>query len=165
MSADAERKRALDALTRAAAGSMGPIASLLVEEAAAGGASIDDVRHRLAAQVDAPVRAAFLAATAALAQANGAAIVAAPVSQPSVAAQGSPATVDRSDPQLVQALAQELAKHTGAAGDALVREAARRCRTKTQLYLRLAAAVTDPDLKAVLMHRAATDISTRSGGG
>jgi hypothetical protein len=184
MSADADRKQRLEALTRAAADSLGPIASLLVDQAAADGAPLDEVRKRVAVQVEEGGRAAFLQATKSLAAAAGAPAAAGraaatpaanPVSQPPAAApaappaapagapQPGPGTLDRSDPQLVQALVNELAKQMGAAGESLVREAARRCRTKTQLYVRLAGAVADPELKALLMHRAATDISTRAG--
>jgi hypothetical protein len=163
MSADADRKHRLDALTRAAAASLGPIASLLVDQAAGDGAPIDAVRRRVAAQVDESARAAFLHATRMHAAPPGAPTVPSPASQPPAALQPGPGTVDQTDPQLVQALVNELARHMGAAGESVVREAARRCRTKTQLYMRLAAAVTDADLKAVLVHRAATDISTRAG--
>jgi hypothetical protein len=169
MSADADRKQRLEGLTRAAAASLGPIASLLVDQAAADDAPLDEVRRRVAAQVDEGARAAFLQATKSLAAAAAAPAAANPVSKPPAvtpaAPQPGPGTVDRSDPQLVQALANELSKRMGAAGESLVREAARRCRTKTQLYVRLASAVTDPELKAVLMHRAATDISSRAGAG
>ena len=179
MSADADhRKHRLRALTAAAAASLGPIASLIVDQAAADDAPLDEVRRRVAAQVDEGARAAFLLATKSLAAAPGAPAAASPAAAnpisrppsatpaaPPAAPQPGPGTVDRSDPQLVQALANELSKQMGAAGESLVREAARRCRTKTQLYVRLASAVTDPALKAVLMHRAATDISSRAGAG
>ena len=175
MSADADREQRLQAMTAAAAASLGPIASLLVDQAAADDAPLDEVRRRVAAQVDEGARVAFLQATKSLAAAPGAPAAASPVAAnpisrppsaaPAAAPQPGPGTVDRSDPQLVQALANELSKRMGAAGESLVREAARRCRTKTQLYVRLASAVTDPELKAVLMHRAATDISSRAGAG
>jgi hypothetical protein len=172
MSADADRKQRLEALTRAAADSLGPIASLLVDQAAADGAPLDEVRKRVAVQVEEGGRAAFLQATKSLAAATNPASkppAANPASTPPAVTPAAPppgpgpGTLDRSDPQLVQALVNELAKQMGAAGESLVREAARRCRTKTQLYVRLAGAVADPELKALLMHRAATDISTRAG--
>lgn len=44
----------------------------------------------------------------------------------------------------------------------LVEEAARKCRTTVQLYLRLAAQIDDLDLKVQLSQRAAAEAAARS---
>jgi hypothetical protein len=66
----------------------------------------------------------------------------------------SPETLDRSDPGFVDSLARYLAQHLGPAGANMVHEAARRCRTKMQLCMRLASAVSDQALKDMLLRRA-----------
>jgi hypothetical protein len=54
----------------------------------------------------------------------------------------------------VQELSRYLATSLGAEGESMVLEAARRCRTKMQLCMRLANAVGDPALKDMLLRRA-----------
>jgi hypothetical protein len=154
----AEAQRALDALTAHAAAALGPIAALIVEQAAADGASLALVRERVAAEIDLSARERFLAATAPLVAAHK------PPAQPPAAPEraGAPSipghpqsnTLDHSDPRLIADLAEELRRRLGAEGHALVEEAARRCRTRIQLFLRLAAAVQDPQLKRELAARA-----------
>ncbi len=72
------------------------------------------------------------------------------------------ATLAQSAPGLIQALGLEVAARVGPGGKTLVEEAARKCRTTVQLYLRLAAAVDDPELKALLSARAASEAAARS---
>jgi hypothetical protein len=50
----------------------------------------------------------------------------------------------------------------GPRGQTLVQEAARKCRTTVQFYLRLAAQVDDLDLKVQLSQRAAAEAAARS---
>ncbi len=66
----------------------------------------------------------------------------------------TPDTLDRSDPGFVESLARYLAANLGPDADAMVHEAARRCRTKMQLCMRLANAVNDQALKDMLLRRA-----------
>jgi hypothetical protein len=66
----------------------------------------------------------------------------------------TPDTLDRSDPGFVDSLARYLASNLGPEGGAMVHEAARRCRTKMQLCMRLASAVNDQALKDMLLRRA-----------
>jgi hypothetical protein len=66
----------------------------------------------------------------------------------------TPDTLDRSDPGFVDSLARYLGQHLGPDGGAMVHEAARRCRTKMQLCMRLASAVGDQTLKDMLLRRA-----------
>ena len=65
--------------------------------------------------------------------------------------------LDGRDPAFVKALARDLANRLGPPGEALVLEAARRCRTKAQLCVRLASQVEDPELKALLSKLALDD--------
>jgi len=153
----------LEALATRAAASLGPIASLLVEQAAAAGGGFEDVRKRVAAQMEPAAASAFLAATqslAAKADADGG--TSAP--HPATRAATSPgtATLDQSNPGLVEALSQEITARVGPNGQRLVQEAARKCRTTVQFYLRLAAQVDDLDLKVKLSKRAADEAAARS---
>jgi hypothetical protein len=66
-------------------------------------------------------------------------------------------TLDRSDPAFVQGLARYLASSLGPEGESMVLEAARRCRTKMQLCMRVANGISDPSLKDVLLRRALDD--------
>lgn len=154
----AEVQRALDALTEHAAAILGPIAGLIVEQAAADGATLALVRERVAAEIDLSARERFLAATATLvAPRQPAAPPRAEAERtgvPSVPGHPQATTLAHSDPRLVADLAEELRRRIGAEGHALVEEAARRCRTRIQLFLRLAAAVQDPQLKRELAARA-----------
>ncbi len=153
----ANRDDWLKALTDAAAASLGPIASILVEQAAVDGAPFDDVRRRLATQMDDAARERFLKATDSLsagarsvparAEALRAAPTAGPVSD----------MLDGRDPAFVKALARDLANRLGPKGETLVLEAARRCRTKAQFCVRLASQVEDPELKALLSKLALDD--------
>jgi hypothetical protein len=152
----------LESLTKHAAASLGPIAVLIVEQAAAAGGSFDDVRRRVAGHMDAAAAKTFLAGTERLAVASSAAAGAPPSQPPTVPAQPGSATLDRSAPALVRALANELSGRLGPEGQSIVQEAARKCRTTVQFYLRLAAAVQDPDLKAALSQRAAAEAAARS---
>jgi hypothetical protein len=156
----------LKALTEAAASSLGPIAAILVEQAAADGAPFDDVRRRLATQMDEAARERFLKATDALAA--GARSVPARAEPLRAAPPAPPAgpvsdMLDGRDPAFVKALARDLAARLGPPGETLVLEAARRCRTKAQLCIRLASQVGDADLKAFLSKLALDDprLSTR----
>jgi hypothetical protein len=164
MAADDPQRRLLDALTMHAAASLGPIATLIVDQAAASGGSFDDVRRRVAGHMDAAAGKAFLAATEPLAAKANAATRAAgtPSVPPSAPVQHGSATLDRGDPALVRALAGELKSRIGPEGQTLVEEAARKCRTTVQFYLRLAAAVSDPELKALLSQRAAAEAAARA---
>ena len=63
-------------------------------------------------------------------------------------------TLDRGDPAFVDGLARFLVKALGADAENMVHEAARRCRTKMQLCMRLGNAVGDPALKDVLLRLA-----------
>jgi len=156
----ANRDDWLKALTEAAAVSLGPIASILVEQAAADGAPFDDVRRRLATQMDAGARETFLKATDSLA-AGARSVPARAEGLRAVPPAPPPAPVsdmlDGRDPAFVKALARDLANRLGPPGEALVLEAARRCRTKAQLCIRLASQVEDPDLKAMLSKLALDD--------
>lgn len=164
MAAGEINRQLLDALATHAAASLGPIATLIVEQAAAGGGGFDDIRRRVAAQMDAAAAKAFVTATEALAAKAGAAARAtgAAAVPPAAAAPGATATLDRSDPALVHALGVELMARMGPRGQTLVQEAARRCRTTVQFYLRLAAQVDDLDLKVQLSQRAAAEAAARS---
>lgn len=150
----------LKAVTEAAAVSLGPIASILVEQAAADGAPFDDVRRRLATQMDAAAREAFLKATNPLAAgARSVPARAEPLrAQPPAPAAGPVSDMlEGRDPAFVKALARDLANRLGPPGEALVLEAARRCRTKAQFCVRLASQVADPELKAFLSKLALDD--------
>jgi len=151
----------LKALTEQAADALGPIADVIVEQAAEEATSFDEVRRRVSAQMEQAARLRFLRATEPLAaevrrtMGSAKAAPAEPrspgVSRPGVA---PPDTLDRSDPGFVDSLAGYLAKNLGPDGGAMVREAARRCRTKMQLCMRLASAVNDQALKDMLLRRA-----------
>ncbi len=164
MAAGDVHRQLIDALATHAAASLGPIATLIVEQAAAAGGGFEDVRRKVAAQMDAAAAKAFVAATEPLAARAGAAARATGASSvpPAGASPGAAATLDRSDPGLIHALGVELMARVGPKGQALVEEAARKCRTTVQLYLRLAAGVDDPDLKAQLSRRAAAEAAARS---
>ncbi len=164
MAAGDDNRQLLDALATHAAASLGPIATLIVEQAAAAGGSFEAIRRKVAAQMDAVAAKAFVAATEPLAAKAGAAARATGASSvpPAGASPGAAATLDRSDPGLVHALGVEMMARVGPKGQALVEEAARKCRTTVQLYLRLAAGVDDPDLKAQLSSRAAAEAAARS---
>ena len=156
----ANRDDWLKALTEAAAASLGPIASILVDQAAADGAPFADVRRRLATQMDAAARETFLKATdslAAGARADPARAEALRAAPPAAPAAPISDMFDGRDPAFVKALARDLANRLGPSGEALVLEAARRCRTKAQLCIRLASQVEDPDLKALLSKLALDD--------
>jgi hypothetical protein len=151
----------LKALAEQAAVTLGPIASVIVEQAAADAASFEDLRREVAAQMEQAARLRFLKATEPLAaevrQALGPARTAAarvPDPATSRAPAATPDTLDRSDPAFVDSLARYLAANVGPEADATVREAARRCRTKMQLCMRLANAVGDQALKDMLLRRA-----------
>lgn len=157
----ANRDDWLKALADAAAASLGPIASILVEQAAEDGAPFDDVRRRIAIQLEPAAREKFLAATDPLAAAarsvparaeplRAASAPAAPAAPPSD-------MLDGREPAFVKALATDLAKRLGPKGETMVLEAARRCRTKVQLCIRLAAQVDDAELKALLSKLALDD--------
>ena len=156
----ANRDNWLKALTDAAAASLGPIASILVEQAAADGAPFDDVRRRLATQMDEAARDRFLKATDSLSAgarsvpARAEALRAAPPAPPAGPVSDM---LDGRDPAFVKALARDLANRLGPKGETLVLEAARRCRTKAQLCVRLASQVEDPELKAFLSKLALDD--------
>jgi hypothetical protein len=149
----------LKTLADEAATAIGPIAQLLVERAVARGASFEDVRRELADQMHGEIRRRFVEKTEALAERAHAQVATSmppvPVATGSRSAQTSPTeTLDRSDPAFVAALTHELAGRLGDNAEALIAEAAHRCRTRMQLCLRLANAVDDPDLKAYLSRRA-----------
>jgi len=156
----ANRDDWLKALAEAAAVSLGPIASILVEQAASDGAPFDDVRRRLATQMDAAARERFLKATDSLAAgarsvpARAEALRAAPAAAPAGPISDM---LDGREPAFVKALARDLAHKLGPQGETMVLEAARRCRTKVQLCIRLAAQVNDPELKAFLSKLALDD--------
>lgn len=151
----ANRDNWLKALTEAAAVSLGPIASILVEQAAADGAPFDDVRRRLGTQMDAAARERFLRATDSLAA--GARSVPARAPPPAPPAGPVSDMIDGRDPAFVKALARDLANRLGPQGETLVVKAARKCRTKAQLCVRLASQVAEPDLKALLSKLALDD--------
>ena len=156
----ANRDDWLKALTEAAAVSLGPIASILVEQAADGGATFDDVRRRLAIQMDAGARERFLSATdslAASARSNPARAEALRAASPVPPAGPISDMIDGRDPAFVKALARDLADRLGPPGEALVLDAARRCRTRAQLCISLASRVKAPDLKALLSKLALDD--------
>jgi ABC-type amino acid transport substrate-binding protein len=151
----ANRDDWLKALTGAAAVSLGPIASILVEQAAADGAPFDDVRRRLGTQMDVAAREQFLKATDSLAAGARSVPARAPPPAPPVGPVSD--MIDGRDPAFVKALARDLANRLGPQGETLVMDAARRCRTKAQLCVRLASQVADPDLKALLSKLALDD--------
>jgi hypothetical protein len=151
----------LKALTEQAADALGPIADVIVEQAAAEATSFDEVRRRVSAQMEQAGRLRFLRATEPLAAEvrrtmgpgkSAAAEQRSPAASRPAAA--TPDTLDRSDPGFVDSLAGYLAKNLGPEGGAMVHEAARRCRTKMQLCMRLASAVNDQALKDMLLRRA-----------
>ena len=146
---------ALKTLTEQATAALGPIAVILVEKAVETGASLAQVRREVAGQMDEPARIRFLNATQSLA--DRAAKEAAPANPPQTRAPAtgtaSADTLDRSDPAFVGELARFLVKALGADAANMVHEAARRCRTKMQLCMRLGNAVGDPALKDVLLRR------------
>ena len=149
----------LKPLTDEAAAVLGPIASVLVEQALSDGASLQEIRQQVAAQMDEDARKRFLRATEPLV---AKARASAPASKPAAeAARTVPApattttqTLDRSDPAFVQGLARYLASNLGPEGETMVLEAARRCRTKMQLCMRVANGISDPGLKDMLLRRA-----------
>jgi len=145
---------ALKMLTEQAAAALGPIATILVEQAAETGASFAQVRSQVAGQMDEPARVRFLNATQALV--DRAAREATRASPPQTRATGTASadTLDRSDPAFVEGLARSLVKTLGTDAENMVHEAARRCRTKMQLCMRLGNAIGDPVLKEVLLRRA-----------
>jgi len=164
MAAGDVNRQLLDALATHAAASLGPIATLIVEQAAAGGGGFEDIRRKVAAQMDSAAATAFVAATEPLAAKAGAVARTAGASSvpPAAATPGNAGTLDRSDPGLVHAVGLELMARVGPRGQTLVQEAARKCRTTVQFYLRLAAQVDDLDLKVQLSQRAATEAAARS---
>jgi hypothetical protein len=164
MAAENVNRPFLDALATHAAASLGPIATLIVEQAAATGDGFEDIRRKVAAQMDPAAAKAFVAATEPLAAKASAAAraVGAPSVPPAAATPGSPRTLDQSDPGLVHAVGLELMARVGPRGQTLVQEAARKCRTTVQFYLRLAAQVDDLDLKVQLSKRAAAEAAARS---
>jgi len=147
---------ALKTLTEQAAAALGPIAAVLVEQAAETGASFAQVRSTIAGQMDERARARFLNATQSLADraAKEAARSGPPQTRATATAAASADTLDRSDPAFVEGLARYLVKTLGADAQNMVHEAARRCRTKVQLCMRLGNAVGDPALKEMLLRRA-----------
>jgi hypothetical protein len=152
------REEWLKALTAQAADALGPIADVIVEQAAMEATSFDEVRRRVSGQMEQAARLRFLKATEALAADVRRALAPASTA-PSGAATPRPAgatpdTLDRSDPGFVESLARYLASSLGPDAAAMVHEAARRCRTKMQLCMRLANAVSDPALKDMLKRRA-----------
>jgi len=151
----------LKALTEQAADALGPIADVIVEQAAAESTSFDELRRRVAAQMEQAARLRFLRATEPLAaevrQTLAPARATAAGARDATASRApatTPDTLDRSDPGFVDSLARYLAKNLGPDGGAMVHEAARRCRTKMQLCMRLANAVSDQALKDMLLRRA-----------
>ncbi|MGH8680044.1 MAG: hypothetical protein ACREVS_07240 [Burkholderiales bacterium] len=161
MAIAALREDWLKALTAQAADALGPIADVIVEQAAAEATSFDEVRRRVSAQMEQAARLRFLRATEPLAaevrRTMAPAKAAAAQPRPPAAsrpAAATPDTLDRSDPGFVDSLAGYLTKNLGPDGGALVHEAARRCRTKMQLCMRLANAVSDQGLKDMLLRRA-----------
>jgi hypothetical protein len=155
------REEWLKALAEEAAVALGPIATVIVEQAAADAASFDDVRRYVAAQMEQAARLRFLKATEPLAaevrRALDPARTAAAEARHAAASRtpgATPDTLDRSDPGFVESLARYLAASVGPEADAMVHEAARRCRTKMQLCTRLANAVRDQALKDMLLRRA-----------
>jgi hypothetical protein len=147
----------LKALTEQAADALGPIADVIVEEAAAEATSFDEIRRRVSAQMDQAARLRFLQATEPLAAEVRRTLPPAkgPAGAPAPRLVGAtPDTLDRSDPGFVDGLARYLATHLGPDGGAMVHETARRCRTKMQLCMRLASAVSDQALKDMLLRRA-----------
>ena len=147
---------ALKTLTDQAAAALGPIAAILVEQAAETGASFAEVRSAIAGQMDERARTRFLNATQSLAAraAKEAARAGPPQTRAPATAATSADTLDRSDPAFVEGLARYLVKTLGADAQNMVHEAARRCRTKMQLCMRLGNAVGDPALKEMLLRRA-----------
>ena len=161
MTTTALREDWLKALTEQAADALGPIADVIVEQAAAEATSFDEVRRRVSAQMEQAARLRFLRATEPLAaevrRTMGSAKSAAAEQRSPAAsrpAAATPDTLDRSDPGFVDSLAGYLTKNLGPDGGAMVHEAARRCRTKMQLCMRLANAVSDQGLKDMLLRRA-----------
>jgi hypothetical protein len=151
----------LKALTEQAADALGPIADVIVEEAAAEATSFDEIRRRVSAQMEQAARLKFMRATEPLAAEVRRTLP--PAKGPAADPRGTPAprpsgatpdTLDRSDPRFVDSLARYLATSLGPDGSTMVHEAARRCRTKMQLCMRLASAVSDQALKDMLLRRA-----------
>ena len=161
----------LEALTEQAAAVLGPIAKILVDQAAAGGAPFAEVRRQIAEQMDEDGRLRFLGATEPLAAkarraqgATKAAGSAAATPPPPRAPGATPDTIDRTDPSFVKTLARYLTTHVGPPGEAMVLEAAHRCRTKMQLCIRLANTVKDPELKDLLLRRALGESKSKASG-
>ena len=161
----------LEALIEHAAAALGPIAKILVDQAAAGGAPFAEVRRQVAEQMDEDGRLRFLQATEPLAararkaQSRAKAVASEAPSPPPARAPGAtPDTIDRSDPNFVKTLARYLTTHVGPQGEAMVLEAAHRCRTKMQLCIRLANTVKDPELKDLLLRRALGESSSKASG-
>lgn len=149
----------LKALTAQAADALGPIADVIVAEAAAEATSFEELRRRIAAQMEQAARLRFLRVTEPLAAEARRAVVPATSAEPRRPAAPRPAgatpdTLDRSDPGFVESLARYLSASLGPDGATMVQEAARRCRTKMQLCMRLASAVSDQALKDMLLRRA-----------
>lgn len=159
----------LEALTEHAAAALGPIAKILVDQAAAGGVPFAEVRRQVAEQMDEDGRLRFLGATEPLAararSARAKAAGSAAASPPPPRAPGATLdTIDRSDPAFVETLARYLATHVGPESEALVREAAHRCRTRMQLCIRLGNAMKDPELKELLLRRALDESKSKASG-
>src|SRR5262245_26214482 len=149
---DGQEKKWLDALAGHAAAHIGPIARLLVERAAAGAVSFDDIRREVAEQLGDEDRRRFLEATEALARdaRHKFRISARRDSHEATDSGASGETVDRSDPEFVRALVKELIPRLGADAEPTVTAAARRCRSRMQLCLSLGDAIGDPELTARL---------------
>lgn len=147
---ESREKKWLEALASHGAVAIGPIARLLVERAAASAVSFDDIRRQVADQLNGDARERFLQATEALATEARANFRVSAQRASHDAAGDTGETVDRSDPEFVRALIQELIPRLGPNAEAAVTKAARRCRTKMQLCLLLGETVGDPELTARL---------------
>jgi len=149
---DGREKKWLEALAGHAAAAIGPIAHLLVERAAAGAVSFDDILRQVAEQLSDEDRGRFLQATEALATdaRHKFRISAGRASHEATDPGAGGETLDRSDPAFVRALVKELIPRLGPDAEATVTAAARRCRSRMQLCLSLGDAIGDPELTARL---------------
>lgn len=150
---------ALAELSRAAAEFLGPIAGMLVQRLAGQAASFVELREAVALEIDNPAyRERFRQNTLALIRTGA-------LPAPAPAGTAAPAGPDhgwwRSDPQLLQQLADELQPYLGQDAGRIVLEQAGASSNRVQLFLRLGKLVADPQQRRLLEARALNDYKNR----
>ncbi len=133
---------------------LGPVAGVVVKSAAKKAAGLSELAAVLAADIDdAAARARFLkkysAASAATADVHGRTRV----DSRSVPGAGAPSVL-RLDVVLLDRAEAELARHIGAVAKAIVRRAAGKARSETELYALLAEEIDDPVGRKAFLRKA-----------